>query len=83
MSNPEKIREIIQSPNWDETEKSVVKWQFGLHGDFKKSLWQTISRADDDNLDKLFMAFPIEVTGYRAWTRGDLAARLRATGLLI
>lgn len=75
--------EILRSPDWTEAEKLVVRWQFGLLGDFRQALMVAIARADDINLAKLSEGFETEVTGFLAWSRGDLATRLRAAGLEI
>lgn len=83
MATIEQIREILSSPKWTEAEKAVVKWQFRMNGSFFSALWEAIKYADDFNLARLHIAFPIEVEGFRQWTRGDLAQRLRAAGLKI
>jgi hypothetical protein len=83
MDNAEMVRTILLSPDWTEAEKGVVKWQFRLLGGFKTALWDTITKADDDNLESLRRGFPTEVEGYEMWTRGDLASRLRQAGLVI
>ena len=83
MTNHEKIREILCSSDWTEGEKEVVKWQFGMLGGFKNTLWNAICTADEDNLERISRGFPTEVEGYTAWTTGNLAYRLREAGLLI
>lgn len=83
MSIQEVLREILLGNQFTEAEKAVVKWQFGLNGGFYRALWGAIITADDKNLVKLAFSFPEEVTGFLAWSRGDLAKRLRAAGLLI
>lgn len=45
-------------------EVELVKWQFRLHGDFKKALWEAIARADINNLMALGMGFPDEVAAF-------------------
>jgi len=50
-------------------EQAVIKWQYNLNGSFYTALWKAISMADDKNLDKLSAGFPIEVEGYRLYTR--------------
>lgn len=81
MSSHEQIREFLLSPDWTDDEKEVIYWQFRLCGGFKSALWAAICRADDQNMIKLEMGFPKEVSGYRKWTRSDLAQRLRQAGL--
>lgn len=81
------ILEVLNSPHWTESEKWVVKWQFNrafpLLGSFEAALAEVIKLADESNLDKLALGFPDQVNGYRAWAHGDLAQRLRASGLHI
>jgi len=72
---------MLSSSNWTNAEKLVIKWQFRLLGDFCQALFQAIALADDDNLELLSRVFPDEVAGYKAWTCGDLATRLRDAGL--
>ena len=79
----EKIAEVLESPHWTLGEKMVVKWQFGLLGDFYAALFNAIKRADEDNLTKLAQGFPAEVGGFIQWSAGDLGHRLRAAGLEI
>lgn len=81
MTTREKIREILLSPEWTEAEKSVIHWQFRLHGNFYRQLWVTIVAADDANLLRIERGFPTEVRGFRMWHSGDLAQRFRAAGL--
>jgi hypothetical protein len=83
MDNRTKISEVLNSPEFSESDKSVVKWQFHIQGDFLNALWEAIIRADEDNLERLSRGFPIQVEGFKAWYSGDLAYRLRQTGLLI
>lgn len=79
----EKIGEVLTSPAWTDSEKFIVKWQFGLLGDFYTALIDAIKRADEKNLARLELGFPAEVQGFRAWAYGDLARRLRDAGLEI
>ena len=72
---------MLSSSEWTTAEKCVIKWQFRLLGHFRRALFQAIAMADDDNLELLSRGFPDEVAGYKAWTRGDLATRLRDAGL--
>lgn len=77
----EKVREILASKQFTETEKFIVKWQFGMLGSFKAALVDVIKLADEDNLAKLAKGFPEEVAVFIAWNAGDLAERLREAGL--
>ncbi len=79
----ETISAFLQSPEWSEAEKAVIRWQFRMEGDFMKALWGAICRADEHNLERLSRGFLMEVNGYLMWTRGDLAGRLRKAGLSI
>ena len=79
----EEIGAILSSDSWTDGEKFVVKWQFGLLGDFYAALAKAISLADEDNLCCLELGFPEEVEGFRRWALGDLGRRLRAEGLRI
>ena len=81
IQQQKKIREILASPEWSVGEKSVVKWQFRLHGNFRTALWVAIIKADENNIARIKRGFPDEVEGYRAWSCGDLATRLRDAGL--
>mgnify|MGYP001606128136 CR=1 FL=1 len=59
-------------PGWDkldEIERALVHWQYRRCGYFKKALWEAIALADDDNLERLRLGFPIEVEGYIRVTR--------------
>jgi len=68
---------------WTDGVKSLIKWQFGLHGDFRTALWDAIKQADENNLRLLSLGFPLEVEAFLWWNRGDLAEKLRAAGLEI
>ena len=78
------ILAVINSPDWTAAEKWVVKWQYQhslkFLGHFEAALAEAIMRADEDNLAKLHRGFPDQVEGFMAWSRGDLAKRLRAAG---
>lgn len=77
----QKISEFLESREWSDAEKWVIKWQFGLHGDFEQALANLIRLADDSNLHRLALSFPVEVSGLYLWRDGDLGERLRAAGL--
>jgi hypothetical protein len=72
---------LSDASSWSESEKWVIKWQFGLLGDFQKALASAIIRADDSNLAKLEIGFPMQVKGFREWADGNLARLLRDAGL--
>lgn len=77
------IHEVLGSPDWTESEKAVVKWQFGLYGSFYSKLFIAMMSADHINLKRLELAFPDEVRGFRAFREGDeLANKIdKAIGL--
>lgn len=77
-----KIAEFLADPNEPPEEKAVVKWQWGLYGDFYTALFGAIKRADEQNLERLRLGFPIEVTGFVEWNRGGLAQKLRDKGVM-
>lgn len=53
----------------DPGEKFIVKWQYGLAESFQQLLIQTIQMADDNNLKRLAMGFPLEVEAYGHYAR--------------
>ena len=55
---------IIDKYDLKPEEAAVFEWQFGFCGDFKAALWLAICKADEFNLAKLVVAFPVEVIGY-------------------
>ena len=78
------ILEILNSDEYSDGEKDVLKWQFKFLGHFKTALFDCIKRADENNLDKLEMGFPEQVKAFRAWAFGEpysLSQKFRATGL--
>jgi len=77
------LRDVLESLLWSDGEKWVVKWQFGLLGDFQTALARAIAQADDENLRLLALGFPKQVAGFLSWNRGNLAERLRVAGLEI
>lgn len=81
--NREQVRLVLKSHDFDENDRAVIFWQFGLIGDFRIALWNAIVHADDENLERLRLGFPHEVEGYIRWSRGTLGPRLRAAGLEI
>jgi hypothetical protein len=78
------INEFLESPDWTESEKWVIRWQFGLlDDDFAKPLAECIKLADQYNLMRLELGFPVEVGGFKQWAYSDLGERLRSAGLRI
>lgn len=72
---------------FDACDRFILKWQYShgenppLLGHFYLALADAITRADDTNLERLKLGFPVEVEGFLRWNRGDLAQRLRAVGV--
>lgn len=81
MTDHETISRFLGSPDWTEAEKWVIKWQFRLLGDFRTALAKAITLADENNLNRLALGFPTEVTGFTLWHAGGLGQRLRTAGL--
>ena len=75
------ILNLLASGAISAEEAWIVRWQFGMLGDFQAALFQLIARADEDNLVRLTVAFPEQVDAFLQWSRGGMAARLRALGL--
>lgn len=83
MTDQATIDRFLASPGWTYSEKFVIKWQYQLLGEFETALMGAIKRADEANLYRLEIGFPIQVQGFRQWTHSDLGVRLRAAGLEI
>lgn len=59
----------------DAGEQSLYMWQFGFVGEFEKSLWQTISSADENNLTLLGRGWLLHVCAFikvHGWWDGIL-----------
>ena len=82
-SDHEAIGRFLADPRWTTGEKWIIKWQFGLLGDFNTALVKAITLADESNLERLQVGFPIEVNAFVSWQRGNLSERLRTAGLEI
>lgn len=81
MATREQIHQVLDSTKFNEGEKSLVKWQVRMNGDFFTALWDAISRADGKNLELLAKAYPQHVQAYIDWSvTGTLAARLELAG---
>lgn len=67
---------------FDRADRAGIEWQYykDSMGGFKRALWTAIEAADCSNLDRIALGFPDEVRGFKAWTRGNLAERLRMAG---
>lgn len=71
---------VVGGQVFDRADRAAIAWQYhrSTMGSFKGTLWDLIVAADNSNLDRIGLGFPTEVQGYKNWTRGDLAQRLRA-----
>ena len=49
-------------------EDIIVQWQYRYLGDFRTALFEAICLADENNLYKLSLGFPIEVEGYKKYS---------------
>ena len=59
-------------PGWeklDNAQRALVEWQYRMCGDFRRTLWQLVALADDDNLEHLRRAFPLEVSAFLKFQR--------------
>jgi hypothetical protein len=83
MTDTKTIGEFLESPDWSESDKWVIKWQYRMLGGFETALKEAICHADYGNLTRLALGFPIQVRGYVDWTQGNLARRFRDAGLNI
>ena len=50
-----------------EEEQFIIKWKYNLLGDFKTALIHAITHADSDNIEKLALGFPKEVSAYKRY----------------
>ena len=55
--------------NLSKGERFIVKWQYGMLGDFETALMECIKLADDKNLLNIACGFTEEVSGYMNYTR--------------
>lgn len=82
----DQIHAVLGSGDFTAAEKFVVRAQYQypvLMSNFEEKLWELICGADDSNLAKIGLGFPLEVAAVIDWQRGDLAERIRAAGLPI
>lgn len=52
-------------------EKFIWEWQYERLGSFSMLLAETISKADEANLSRLSLAYPLEVSAYKYFSRVD------------
>ena len=52
-------------------EEAVLLWQYRMLGHFRTALFEAIARADQANLSRLRMGFPIEVGGFDKFTNEE------------
>jgi len=56
--------------NLTDEEVFIVKWQYRSLSDFKKALMHAIICADEENMLRLSLGFPMEVSAYKRF-RGE------------
>ena len=78
----QRVAAFLADPAEPREAKAVLKWQFRLYGSFFTALFDAIKLADDGNLERLRLGFPVEVTGFIEWNRGSLAEKLREKGVM-
>jgi len=61
--------EIKNFDDLTEEEQFVVKWQYQMLGDFKTALVRAITKADEYNMQRLALGFPVEVQAYKRFTQ--------------
>ena len=49
----------------------IVQWQYGYLDGFHEALFRAICQADEENLDRLSLGFPDEVSGYKKYIRQE------------
>ena len=54
-------------PCLTEGEAFIYKWQFRMLGSFKSALRTAIAYADDKNIEKLRVGFPVEVDAWEKY----------------
>jgi hypothetical protein len=65
------VEEALNSDEFTEGQKAIIKWQFKMHGNFLTALFEAICRADPQNLARLELGFPVEVGGFKDWNNGE------------
>ena len=51
-----------------EEQMIIFQWQFSFFGAFFMQLMKTISIADNENRDRIALAYPVHVSAYRLYT---------------
>ncbi len=77
----ERLGEVLRNDQFTDGEKWIIQWQFRLLGDFETALIDAITRADEGNLMKLALGFPMQVDAYLEWSRGSMGQLLRSRGI--
>lgn len=79
------VGEALRSDLLTDEQKWCVAWQRRhdwMPTPFESALYTLIEHADDKNLDRIALGYPVAVRAYRCWTRErGFAARLRALPL--
>jgi len=59
----------VSNDRLSDEEWLAYRWKKNMLGGFEHSLMDTISRADENNLELLSKGFPIHVSAYKKFTR--------------
>jgi len=59
---------IQSSAQLTQEERVVYEWQYNLDGGFRHTLMDAISKADEENIEKLKLGFPVQVSAYERFT---------------
>ncbi len=78
---PDSALRALNSPESTKAERYILRWQFHLLGDFEAALIKTLALADEDNFERLQVAFPFQARAFADWRQGDMAQRLRKRGV--
>ena len=80
----EGLNRVLTSDAYTEGAKRCAQWQYAQMapmGAFWTAIWTAIQLADDENLDRLELAFPEDVFAYATFMSGELIERWKADGL--
>lgn len=77
------LARFSQDEKFTKEERLYIMAMHGRTGDFFRTLFEAIERADTVNLERLRAGFPKEVAAQQAWRNGDLSDRIRAAGYVI
>ncbi len=77
-----RVSAALDSDDWTEGEKRVLRWQWGLMGGYWTAFFEAAMRADDGNLDALARAYPGVISALRSWKFGNLGTRFRDADIM-